>query len=164
VKSTARLFEAFLRSRGLRLTKQRAAILRAIFGTHRHVSAEELFELLRQNEKTKGLKISRATVYRTLALLTEGGFVQALDVGRDQGTLYEHVLGHEHHDHMVCLVCGKIIEFSDERLEQVQEEAVRRHGFEATTHRLNVYGTCATCLKRGRSAGEVEDPRDAEWA
>lgn len=116
-----------------------------MFATHRHVSAEELYEMLRRSEAGRRLNISRATVYRTLALLTEGGFVEALDIGRDSGTLYEHVLGHEHHDHMICLSCGKLIEFHDEELEHVQERAVGRHGFQASWHRLNIYGTCAAC-------------------
>jgi Fur family ferric uptake transcriptional regulator len=148
-------FERFLHTRGLRLTRQRAAILRAIYATHKHLTADQLYELLRDGKDTGKLRISRATVYRTLALLTEGGFVQALDLGRESGTLYEHTLGHKHHDHMICLECGRIIEFSDDRLEQAQDAAVRREGFHATSHRLNVFGSCARCAEKaaGRQAG-----------
>jgi len=144
-------FERFLRTRGLRLTRQRAEILRAIYATHQHVTAEHFYETLRRSGRGNALKISRATVYRTLALLAEGGFVNALDVGRETGTLYEHALGHRHHDHMICLQCGKISEFSDERLEQVQDAAVRRQGFVASSHRLSVFGTCAKCARRAAS-------------
>ena len=144
--------EAFLRTRGLRLTRQRLAILDAIYSTHKHLTADQLFDLLQRGERTARLRISRATVYRTLALFCEGGFVQALDVGRDQGTLYEHTLGHEHHDHMICLECGRIIEFSDEQLERAQEAAVRRAGFRSTSHRLNVFGVCSRCASRGEAA------------
>ncbi len=148
-------FETFLHGRGLRLTKQRAAILRAMYATHRHVTADQLYELLHRSGAGKALRIGRATVYRTLALLDAGGFVQGLDVGRESGTLYEHTLGHEHHDHMICLQCGRISEFSDSRLEAVQDEAVRRQGFTASSHRLNVYGTCARCSGRRRRGGRA---------
>ncbi|RKY19902.1 MAG: transcriptional repressor [Planctomycetota bacterium] len=141
-------FEGFLREQGLRLTKQRAQILRSIYGTHRHVSAEQLYDLVKQADKDDALRISRATVYRTLTLLEEGGFVERLDVPNQQGSLYEHTLGHSHHDHMICLSCGKILEFADERLEQVQHEVIASHGFVAKSHRLNVYGHCARCLAR----------------
>lgn len=134
--------------------------MRAIFATHKHVSAEELYEMLRRSETGRRLKISRATVYRTLALLTEGGFIEALDIGRESGTLYEHVLGHEHHDHMICLSCGKLIEFHDDELERVQERAVSRHGFAARWHRLNIYGDCAVCAAKGGEAGEASPARD----
>ncbi len=145
MKDVARKFEDFLRSRDLRLTKQREAILEAIYATHKHVSADDLYDRLQRDERSKSLRISRATVYRTLSLLVDGGFIQALDIGRDHGTLYEHVLGHSHHDHMVCTECGKIIEFHDEELEIVQARAVERHGFLASSHRLNVFGTCRAC-------------------
>jgi Fur family transcriptional regulator, ferric uptake regulator len=152
MKQIADRFEKFLRTRGLRLTRQRAAILRAIYGTHRHVTADQLYALLHKDGKAAELNISRATVYRTLALLAEGGFVQALDLGRDSGALYEHTLGHEHHDHMICLECGRILEFRDSRLEQIQEEAVASHGFRAQSHRLNVFGTCDRCTRKDVSA------------
>lgn len=153
MRNVARHFEEFLASRDLRLTKQRAAIVKAIFSTHKHVTADELYDMLRRSKATAGLKISRATVYRTLSLLVEGGFIQALELGTEQGTLYEHVLGHEHHDHMVCLECGTILEFHDETLEQVQDQAVARHDFEATSHRLIIYGTCASCRAKEGQAG-----------
>jgi Fur family ferric uptake transcriptional regulator len=154
VKAIAERFERFLRTRSLRLTKQRAEILRVIYGTHKHVTADQLFDMLQKSDHARDLKISRATVYRTLALLTEGGFVTALDLGRDTGTLYEHTLGHKHHDHMICLECGRIIEFTDDRLESVQDEAIARHGFVATSHRLNVFGTCERCVKKADGAAK----------
>ena len=138
-------FSEYLRTQGLKLTTQRESILRRVLRIKKHFSADQLFEALRKDRAG----ISKATVYRTLSLLSEGGFIEALDLGRDQGTLYEHVMGHDHHDHMVCLTCGRIIEFHDDELERVQDEAVRRHGFQASSHKLNVYGTCARCAKAG---------------
>lgn len=152
MKNVSQLFETYLRGRDLRLTTQRAEILRAIFATHRHVTAEELYEMLRADQQTRKLRISRATVYRTLALLAEGGFIETLDLGRDGGTLYEHVLGHEHHDHMVCTRCGRIIEFHDDELEALQDRIVKRHEFTAESHRLNIYGMCQRCAQKSGDA------------
>ena len=161
MRDISRRFESFLRGKTLRLTRQRAEILRAIYATHKHVSADDLYELLRKGEATRPLRISRATVYRTLALLEEGGFVERLEVPTQHGTLYEHTLGHSHHDHMVCLTCGRIIEFADERLEALQDEVVATHGFLASSHRLNVYGTCGSCQK---NAAASEPGTDREQA
>ena len=145
MKQVAVRFEKFLRTRGLRLTRQRAAILRVIYGTHRHVSADQLYALLHKGGQAAELDISRATVYRTLALLAEGGFVQALDLGRDSGALYEHTLGHAHHDHMICLECGRIIEFTNHAIEVLQEKVAHHYGFRIHDHKLELYGHCREC-------------------
>src|SRR5262249_23200173 len=112
----ARRFELFLRARSLKLTTQRRRILDRAFATHEHFSAERLWEWMRDEP---GPRVSRATVYRTLSLLAEGRFVEALDTGKGE-LLYEHVLGHPHHDHMLCVDCGRIEEFHDERIEELQ--------------------------------------------
>lgn len=163
MRDVVHLFEKFLASRDLRLTRQRAEILRAMYATHKHINADDLYDLLRREDTQGQLKISRATVYRTLSLLTEGGFIQALELGTEHGTLYEHVLGHGHHDHMICLTCGRIIEFLDDELERVQSEAVARHGFEVSWHRLNVYGKCVACQRKAsQTTTDSEGPDDAE--
>ena len=94
--------------------------------------------------------MSRATVYRTLTVLEDAGFVEGLDTG-DGGRRFEHVLGHEHHDHMVCLDCGQILEFRDDELERRQELAAKRLGFRIQRHSLRLYGSCKDCSKRQRS-------------
>jgi Fur family ferric uptake transcriptional regulator len=137
-------FEIFLRTRSLKLTAQRRRILERAFETHEHFSAERLYEWLKAET---GAKASRATVYRTLALLLEGGFVEALDAGRGE-LVYEHVLGHQHHDHMVCLACGRIEEFQDERIEELQIEACRKKGFQLVSHDLRLRGYCKACAKK----------------
>lgn len=151
MKSFLDRFESFLHGKNLRLTAQRAEVLRCIYRTHRHVTAEELYEMLR---KKGDRSISRATVYRTLSLLEEGGFVDALSVGRDEGLRYEHTLGHEHHDHMVCDECGKIIEFHSEAIEAQQEAVAAEHGFTITSHRLNIHGVCKACAAEREQGDE----------
>jgi Fe2+ or Zn2+ uptake regulation protein len=101
----------------------------------------------------QGPKVSRATVYRTLSLLVEGGFLESLDTGRGE-LHYEHVLGHAHHDHMVCLGCGRIEEFVDERIEKLQQEAARAKGFEMVDHDLKLIGYCRACARERRARSD----------
>lgn len=150
-----RIVEEHLRKNGFRWTNQRALIVRMALATHDHFTAEELLDRCREVDS----RVSRATVYRTLTVLEEAGFVEGLDTG-DGGRKFEHVLGHEHHDHMVCTECGSIFEFHDEELERRQEVAARRIGFRIGSHSLRIYGTCRRCSagagrsksRRGRSA------------
>lgn len=147
--------EQHFRRQGARWTSQRALIVAETFHTHDHFTAEELLAICRQKDP----RVSRATVYRTLAALEEAGFVEGLETG-DGGRKFEHVLGHEHHDHMVCTRCGTILEFRDDALEQRQEAAARKRGFRIESHSLRIYGICSECQagkqagkRRGRKAG-----------
>lgn len=136
-------FEEYLRRNSFKLTPQRRRVFDRAFATHEHFSAEQLYEWLRDED---GPKVSRATVYRTLDVLAKGGFVESLDTGRGE-LVYEHVLGHDHHDHLVCEECGRIEEFHDERIEKLQEEAARKKGFVLTGHLLRLTGLCKTCAR-----------------
>ena len=133
------------REHGCRWTTQRSLIVRTALATHAHFTADELLSLCKRRDP----QVSRATVYRTLAALEAARFVEGLDTG-DGGRRFEHVLGHEHHDHMVCTRCGAILEFRDDELEARQDVAARRHGFVIESHSLRLYGRCRGC--RGRAA------------
>ena len=139
-------FKSYLASQSLKLTPQRSDVFEKVFETHEHFSAETLYAWLRNDEDSK---VSRATVYRTLQLLQDGGFIESLDTGRGE-LVYEHVVGHRHHDHMVCLGCGKIEEFQDERIEELQEKACERKGFELVSHTLRLMGYCKACARKRR--------------
>jgi Fur family ferric uptake transcriptional regulator len=143
-----RAFESFLSGRKLKLTSQRARIFDRAFSTHEHFTAEQLYAWLSEEE---GPRVSRATVYRTLGMLLEGEFMKSLDVGRGE-LVYEHVLGHGHHDHMVCLGCGRIEEFHDERIEELQLEAARKKGFELVKHEHQLIGYCRGCAAKRKKA------------
>ncbi len=136
-------FRSFLAERGLRLTRQREEVLRYCWSTHEHFTADEVWAWVRSRDR----RVSRATVYRTLALLVEGGFLEKLERGRDEA-LYEHVLGHRHHDHMICLDCGRILEFRNDEIERLQEEVARRKGFVLESHNLRLFGRCPSCARR----------------
>ncbi|MCP4093687.1 MAG: transcriptional repressor [Planctomycetes bacterium] len=137
-------FEVFLRTKGLRMTAPRRGILLAAWSSHEHFSADQMFEQV----SALMLGASRATVYRTLSLLVESGFLSSMNNGK--GTmLYEHILGHDHHDHMICRGCGSIHEFHSEDIERLQEEYAAKVGFTLIDHTLRLEGYCASCTKAG---------------
>ncbi|MBM4043487.1 MAG: transcriptional repressor [Planctomycetes bacterium] len=133
-------FEQFLKRRGLKLTAEREAILARAFAKHRHFEAEDLLFEMRQG----GSRVSKATIYRTLPLLVKCGLLREVIHG-EKHAHYEHVFGHGHHDHMVCVQCGRVIEFSSQELERIQNRLCRRFGFEAESHRMQISGSCAKC-------------------
>ena len=138
------LIERAMRARGHRWTQQRRLIVQVALANHEHFQAEELLALCRLRDQA----VSRATVYRTLQMLEDAGFVAGLDTG-DGGRRFEHTLGHEHHDHMVCTVCERILEFRDDELEALQTRAAERRGFLIERHTLKLFGVCAECQKHG---------------
>ena len=133
-------FGEFLKSRGLKFTPQRRSILRSVFSLHEHFDVELLYRNLRK----RGEKTSLATIYRMIPLLVESGMIKEA-LHRKGNVTYEHVYGHGHHDHLVCIVCGKTIEFFDEELERRKVDVCKKHGFEAADHRLTVNGVCSDC-------------------
>jgi Fur family ferric uptake transcriptional regulator len=135
-------FRKALRARGLSETYQRLAIAEAAFSTHAHFTADELLARARKREPHVG----RVTVYRTLEVLVEAGLVEERQFRKDR-ILYEHMVGHPHHDHMVCIRCGRILEFESPAIEKEQEAAARRHGFEILHHSHTLFGHCRTCRK-----------------
>jgi len=133
-------FETYLARQGLRLTDQRSLIAHTFFKTTGHVSAEELY---RQVQKlTPG--VGFATVYRTLKLLNEAGLAAGRNF-RNGYVRFESAARTAHHDHLICTACGKIVEFKNDRIEQLQEEVAGAHNFAVADHTLEIYGTCADC-------------------
>ncbi|MGA7616050.1 MAG: Fur family transcriptional regulator [Thermoanaerobaculia bacterium] len=137
-------FQSFLAENGLKLTAERTALIEEIFSAHYHFEADEL--LFRMKEK--GLKISRATVYRTLDLLVRSGLVRRVHLGEDHYH-YEHVSSNSHHDHLVCTACGGVLEFHDAELQQRQREICARRKFTPTFLNLQILGICDACRKKG---------------
>jgi Fur family transcriptional regulator, ferric uptake regulator len=143
------LLERFLRENRLKHTAQRLKIVKRAFSMPKHFSAEDLYGVLKR-ERTY---VSKATVYRTLKLLVSANFLDELEIGSREAKFYEPVHGREHHDHMICLRCGDIVEFSDDAIEEHQEMAARRHGFRVLSHTLKMFGLCRTCSKSEDAAG-----------
>lgn len=137
------IFKKYLDSKKLKFTVERQAILDRVFANYKHFEADELLVDLRQNK----LKISKATIYRTLSLLVKCGLLREVIFG-ERHTHYEQVYGHEHHDHMVCNDCGMIIEFVEHRIERLQDEVCKKNNFEPESHRLQIQGLCEDCRKK----------------
>jgi Fur family ferric uptake transcriptional regulator len=136
-------FEAFNRyivSRGLKQTRQREVILATFLEVDKHIDVEELYQRVRDRNPS----IGHATVYRTMKLLTECGLAHERHFG-DGMARYEQVSRKNHHDHLICTRCGRIIEFSNPVIEQLQEEIAAAHGFTIFDHKLELYGQCAEC-------------------
>ena len=130
----------YLRPKGLKFTPERQLILKEVFSTHRHFEVDDLFVRIRRRDK----RISRSTLYRTLRLLVECGLLREVLFG-ERHSHYEHVLGHEHHDHLLCLRCGRVIEFSNGSIENLQERVCREHEFQPRGHQLQIRGYCRKC-------------------
>ena len=133
-----RTLARYLEEHNLKHTKQRDAILEVFLEAPGHVTSEELHRRVREQSP----HIGYTTVYRTLKLLADAGLAQERHFD-DGVTRYE--IDHEHHDHLVCLDCGRIIEFECEEIESRQSEIAKQHGFRLMRHRHELYGQCAEC-------------------
>ena len=132
---------AYISREGLKYSRQREAIAEVFFSVEGHVSVDELLQKVRESDD----RVSQATVYRTMRLLTDCGLADARQF-LEGHTLYESAEGAKgHHDHLICTACGKIVEFVDPRIESLQEEAAEKHGFTVTSHKMELYGKCNNC-------------------
>lgn len=137
IKEKEAAFLEFIQAKGLKTTRQRSTIVQVFFRMHGHISVEELLHQVKQVNP----RIGYATVYRTLHLLVESRLVEERRFG-DGLARYEGRNEVEHHDHMICMECGKIREFSHPRLLELQEKLAEESGFKIYRHRLELYGTC----------------------
>ena len=128
-------FLQFLRDRGQRVTSERLALFDEIFSQHGHLDAEALLASM----TARGLKISRATVYRNLDLLVECGMARKQRLGQSR-FLYEHVHSGQQHDHLICTGCGRVVEFVSPGISALQSEICRAHGFVPKYHSLQISG------------------------
>ncbi len=138
------LFRDYLEQNQLKYTPERKVILREIFSLHNHFEADELYFSLRQKGRKR---ISRATVYRTLPLLEKSGLIRKV-VFIDKHTHYELAYGHMHHEHLICIKCGNVLEFYKKSLEDSLEEVARENAFEPIGHKLEITGYCKKCSKK----------------
>jgi Fur family ferric uptake transcriptional regulator len=145
-------FLRFLRGRGHRVTSERLALFDEIFSQHGHIDAEELLA----GAKARGLKISRATVYRNLDLLVECGLARKQRLGRSR-FLYEHLHGGQQHDHLVCSRCGRVVEFVSAGIAALQAEICRAHGFVPTRVSLQITGLCNLCAEAAQPANQERE-------
>lgn len=122
------------------MTSVRDKIMSAIFICDGHFRAEDLAATLRRI----GHRVSLVTVYRNLPLLERVGAIRRTCLTRDVAW-YERVWGHEHHDHLICVRCGKVVEFEYRAIDVLQDLAAAEHGFRLTGHHLELLGFCPEC-------------------
>ncbi|MDI3283229.1 transcriptional repressor [Polyangium sp. 15x6] len=136
--------QAYMAKKGLRSTAQRRLIVDTFFEGASHMTIEDLLTEVRARDKGIGY----ATVYRTLKLLAECGVASERRFG-DGLSRYELADDAKaHHDHLICISCGTIVEFEEPRIEALQDEVARRYGFQVSSHKHEMYGTCADCQKK----------------
>lgn len=133
-------FEEYLKSKELKYTSERELILKAIFSFDKHFNVEDLFERLRK----QGNEVSRATIYRTIPLLLQSGLITETFRCQDKIS-YENIFNKKHHDHLLCVKCGKTIEFFNEEIEKLQSEICKKYNFKPLEHRLGIKGYCEDC-------------------
>lgn len=144
LKKAEKLWIEYLKQKGLKFTPERRTILEAACAMDTHFEADEVFLRLRQGGSGR---ISRATVYRTLPLLEACGLIRKV-VFTDKHTHYENVYGGTHHEHLICLNCGKVIEFYRQPLEDTLEAIAHENKFKALAHKLEITGFCEQCIRK----------------
>ncbi|MFY9253879.1 MAG: Fur family transcriptional regulator [Fuerstiella sp.] len=137
-------FREFLATRGKRLTQEREIIVREIFSDHEHFDVDEI--VARLDKPQDGRRVSRATVYRTIAQLEEAGLIRKVARANDR-EVYEHDYGYPQHDHFICAKCNSLTEFRNEEISAILERVALELGFRMSGHRLEAHGICATCAK-----------------
>jgi len=130
----------YLQERKLKLTPHRQLILDVFLNHEGHRSVEDIYRVVRKQDP----RVGYTTVYRTMKILVECGLAREIDLA-DGITRYEHLYNHEHHDHMICMQCGRSIEFYDPGIETLQDEASAQLGFKVLDHKLQIYGLCRDC-------------------
>ena len=127
------------------MTSQRHAIVDAVFGTEEHFTAEQLLDWSRARDKS----VSRATIYRTLPLLTESGLVREMDFGKDCKFYDPNYADHPNHNHIICEDCERIVEFESDQISRIESEITHKLGFAVKTQRLQITASCEELKKRG---------------
>lgn len=136
-------FRRHLREHHQPVTRQRDLVGQVVFGADGHLSVEAI----RKELAKQGERVGTATVYRTLELLVESGLVRAHDFG-EGFKRYEPMTSQADHEHLICLRCGRVVEFANERLERMLPVLADEHGFQHQRHRLEIYGVCRDCRSR----------------
>jgi len=130
----------YISKKGLRMTRQRQLIAQILLTSDGHLNIDELHQLTRKEDESVGY----ATIYRTVKLLVECGLVSSSQFG-DGATRFESAVNRDHHDHLICTGCQKIIEFENEQIEELQHEVCEAHDFQMVHHKMEIYGLCGDC-------------------
>lgn len=149
------LLESFLKQNGLKSTEARRTVLRVFLEQNGHVSASELYDKVKLEDPT----IGSATVFRMVKLF-ESAAIAHSSLFEDKVVRYEK--SNDHHDHLVCIRCHKVIEFHSSKIEAIQEEVAAQSGFLIKRHRLEIYGICKECQKKEVKEMTIADLKDSD--
>jgi len=141
LKELKEQFEQFLRSKGYKITKSRLDLVDKIAHYGTHFEIEDLVRWITSQDRNTA---SRSTIYRTVKLLQDFGAVREV-IKLGNRTIYEFVAGKPHHEHLICVKCGKIIEFYKEDIEELQDKVCEEYNFTPIHHRLEIFGICSEC-------------------
>ena len=147
MESAKVIFRQYLGKNGKLCSGQREQILDIFLKTEKHPTINDLYDRVRKKHPRIGL----ATVYRTMKIICDAGLARETDFGGGIRR-FEHKYKHQHHDHLICLECGRIIEVMSPAIEKLQENLAKKHRFKAVRHRMEIFGTCRTC-KRKKTRG-----------
>ena len=137
------VLDDYLARNGLKHSKQRESILRHFLDTSGHMTADDLYRVI--HRKHPG--IGRTTIYRALKVFVDAQLADAIEL-RDGLTRFEHKFRHAHHDHMICVDCGTILEFVSSEIERLQDEIADAYGFVIESHRHQMFGRCQKCTRK----------------
>ena len=138
--ATKNLLSNALKKEGLRHTIQRQAVWDEIKSNDDHRDAEQIYSALRKNN----LNVSRATVYRTIDVLYKNNLIRKIELG-DSPSKYENKVNSDHHDHIICVQCGRIDEFVDDKIESQQDKIIDKLGFKMIRHIHQLFVLCKDC-------------------
>ncbi|KAA3597888.1 MAG: transcriptional repressor [Calditrichaeota bacterium] len=141
-KEALQILKKYLKKNNMRYTPEREIILNEVLAIKSHIEADSLFAKLHN----KGVRVSRATVYRTLDLLIKCGLAEKNSFGQNHAH-YEPIFGQDHHDHLICNFCEKVIEFHNEEIERIQNQICKNFDFKPLSHTHQIFGVCSDCQK-----------------
>ncbi len=136
------VLDDYLARNGLKHSKQRESILQHFLDTSGHMTADDLYRVI--HRKHSG--IGRTTIYRALKVFVDAQLADAIEL-RDGLTRFEHKFRHAHHDHMICVECGTILECVSQEIERLQDEIAEAYGFAIESHRHQMFGRCQKCSR-----------------
>ena len=143
MKSAKTIFNQYLRNNGMLRSEQREQILDIFLKAVRHPTINDLYDMVRK----KNPKIGLATVYRTMRVICDAGLARETDFG-DGLRRFEHKHKHRHHHHLVCLKCSRVIEITSDKLEVIQRQLAKKHGFSIARDTMKIFGICKTCKRK----------------
>ncbi len=146
MKSAKTILERYMKKTGMLHSRQREKILEMFLKMENHPTIGDLYERV----KKKNPEIGLATVYRAMKVICAAGLARETDFG-DGLKRFEREYEHEHHDHLVCIKCGRIIEVISPEIEKLQSELTKKHNFTPLKHRLQIFGTCRSCKRKKKS-------------